>query len=155
MHTIMSYGIIFWSNFSSAKKVVLLQKKIIGIITNTRLRNSCRDIFKNTHIMALYSQYIHLIILFMVNNKHLFTPNNETHKYNTRNNNNFHPTSANLTKFNKGPYISGIKLFNHLPQHLKNLDHNSVHFRFSLKRFLYHHSFYCKEEYYEYKETAE
>ena len=76
-----------------------------------------------------YSQYIyiyiyiyihtHTITLFTVNNKHLFTPNNEIHKYNTRNNNNVHPALANLTKFSKGPYISGIKVFNHLPQDLK------------------------------------
>jgi len=85
--------------------------------------------------MTLYSQYIHSIILFIVNNKHLLTPNNEVHKYNTRNKNNLHPASAHLTKFNKGPYISGIKVFNDLPQYLKYLDHNSRHFRSSLNRF--------------------
>jgi len=46
IHTIMSYGIIFWGNSPSAKKVFLLQKKIIRIITNTRPRDSCREIFK-------------------------------------------------------------------------------------------------------------
>jgi len=135
-------------------KLFLLQQKIIRIITNTRPRDSCREIFKNMQIMTLYSQYIYSIILFTVNNKHLFTPNNEIHKYNTRNNNNLHPALVNLTKFSKGPYISGIKVFNHLPQHLKTLDHNSMHFRSSLKRFLYHHSFCSMEEYYEYKEIT-
>jgi hypothetical protein len=48
------------------------------------------------------------------NNKYLFTANNEIYKYNTRNNNNLHPAQSNLTKFNKGPSISGIKAFNHL-----------------------------------------
>jgi hypothetical protein len=153
IHTIMSYGVIFWGNSSSAEKVFLLQKKIIGIINNNRPRDSCRDIFNNTQIVTLYSQYIYSIILFIVNNKHLFTPNNEIHKYNTRNNNNLHPATANLSKVNKGPYITGIKLFNHLPQHLKYLGHNLRHFRSSLNRFLYYHSFYCMEEYYEYKET--
>jgi hypothetical protein len=148
----MSYGVIFWGN-SFAKKVFLLQKKIIRIITNTRPRDSHRDIFNITQIMTLYSQYIYSIILFIVNNKHLFTPN-EIHKYNTRKNNNLHLLSANLTKFNKSPYTSGIKLFNHLPQYLKYWDHISKHFRPSLKRFMYHHSFYSMEEYYEYKETT-
>ena len=153
IHTIMSYGVILWGNSPSAKKVFLLQKKIIRIITNTRPRESCKEIFKNMQMM-LYSQYIYSLILFTVNNKHLFTPNNEIHKYNTRNNNNIHPALANLTKFNKGPYMSGIKMFNHLPQYLKTLDHNSVHFRSSLKRFMYHHSFYSMEEFYGYKETT-
>jgi hypothetical protein len=86
IHTIMSYGIIFWGNSSSAKKVFLLQKKIIRIVTNMRQRDSCRETFKNMQIMTLYSQYTHIysVILFIVNNKHLFTPNNEIHKCYTR-----------------------------------------------------------------------
>jgi hypothetical protein len=44
IHTIMSYGIIFWGNSLSAKKVFLLQKKIIRIITNIKPRDSCREI---------------------------------------------------------------------------------------------------------------
>jgi hypothetical protein len=153
IHTIMSFGVFCWGNSSCAKKVFKLQNKIIRIIQNTRPRDSCREIFRNMQIMILYSQHIYSIILFTNNNKHLFTTNNEIHKYNTRNNNNLHPAFTNLTKYN-GPYVSGIKVFNHLPQYLKALDHNSLHFRSSLKRFLYHHSFYSMEEYYEYKENT-
>jgi len=47
-------------------------------------------------------------MLFTVNNKHLFTINNEIHKYNARNNNNPHPALTNLTKYNKGPLVSFI-----------------------------------------------
>jgi hypothetical protein len=140
VHAIMSYGLIFWGNSPGAEKVFKLQKKIIRIITNTRPRDSCKEIFKNMQIMTLYSHYIYSIILFVVNNTLIFTTNNEIHKHNTRNNNNFHPALANLTKFKKGPCISGIKAFNHLPQYLKALEHNS-YFRSSLKRFLYHYDF--------------
>jgi hypothetical protein len=38
--------------------------------------------------------------------------------------------------------------------YLKTLDLNSMHFRSSLKRFLFHHSFYSMEEYYEYNENT-
>ena len=154
IHTIMSYGVIFCGNSSYAKKVCIFQKKIIRIITNTRPKGSCREIFRNMQIITLYSQYIYSLLLFTVDNKHLFTANNKIHKYNTRNNNNLHPTLANLTKYNKGPYISGIKVFNHLPQHFKASVHDPKHFRSSLKRFLYHHSFYSVVEYYEYKENT-
>jgi hypothetical protein len=101
----------------------------------------------------LYSQYMYT---FAANSKHLFTPTNEIHKCNNRNKNNLHAALilVNLTKFNKGPYMSGIKLFNHLPQYLKTLDHNSMHFGSSLKRLLCHHSLYSMEEYHEYKETT-
>ena len=62
--------------------------------------------------------------------------------------------SCELNVYEQAPYISGIKVFNHLPQYLKTLDHISMHYRFSLKRFWYHHSFYSMEEYYEYKENT-
>jgi hypothetical protein len=88
----------------------------------------------------------------MVNNKHLFETNNEIHKYKTRNNNNLHLPIDNLSKFNKGAYISGVKDFNHLPQYIKALTNDQKCFKSTLKRFLYHHSFYSMNECYEYKE---
>jgi hypothetical protein len=62
--SIISYGIIFWGSFSYAKKVFILQKKIIRIITNTRPRHSCRKVFKNMEIITFYSQYIYSLILY-------------------------------------------------------------------------------------------
>jgi hypothetical protein len=46
-----------------------------------------------------------------------------------------------------------IKVFNHLPQSLKDTIHNPKQFRSALKMFVYHHSFYSMEEYFEYKEN--
>jgi hypothetical protein len=108
-----------------------------------------------TIIFFTIMTYLHILfILFTINHKHLFTINNEIHEYNTRNNNNLHPSLSKLTKFKNGPYIMGIKVFNHLPQFLKASVHNPKQFRSSLKRFLYHHHFYSMEEYYEYKENV-
>jgi hypothetical protein len=131
--------------------VFTLQKKIIRTITNTKPRDSCRAAFKKLEIITLYSQYIYSLVLYTVNNKHLFDANNEIHKYKTRNNNNLHLPLASLSKFNKGAYISGIKVFNHLPQYIKDLTNNQTYFKSTLKRFLYHHSFYSMNEYYNYK----
>jgi len=103
-------------------------------------------------IMTLYSQYIYSLVLYTINNKHLFDTNNEIHKHKTRNNNNLHRPLANLSKFNKGAYISGIKVFNHLPQYIKGLTNDHKYFKSTLKRFLYNNSFYSVNEYYEYKE---
>jgi len=103
-------------------------------------------------IMTLYSQYVYTLVLHTINNKHLFDTNNEIHKYKTSNNNNLHRPIANLTKFNKGAYVLGIKVFNHLPQYIKVLTNDHKYFKSTLKKFLYHHSFYSMNEYYEYKE---
>jgi hypothetical protein len=155
IHSIMSYGLIFWGTSPLANKVFILQKKIIRIITNTNNRSSCKQHFKNLRIMTLYSQYIFSIIMFTTNNKHLFSSNSEIHKYDTRSNNLLHPPLTNLTKCKKGPYINGIKIYNHLPQQLKRLEQNPNHFAVALKRFLYYHSFYSINEYLEYKESKQ
>ena len=70
-------------------------------------------------------------IKFLISNA-----NNEIHKYKTRNNNNLHCPIANLSKLNKGAYISGIKVFNHLPQYIKALANDHKYFKSTLKRFL-------------------
>jgi len=102
--------------------------------------------------MTLYSQYIYSLVLYTINNKHLFDTNNEIHKYKTRNNSNLRCPIANLSKFNKGACISGIKVFNDLPQYINSLTNDHKYFKCTLKRFLYQHSFYSVNEYYEYKE---
>jgi hypothetical protein len=147
IHSILSYGIIFGGRSSNINKLFILQNKTVRIIINARVREYCREHFKNMQIITLYSQYIFSPILFTVKNKPLFTPNNEIYKYNTRNNTNLHLPNVNITKYYKGPYISGLKAFNHLPQHTNSLANDMKSFKTSLKRFLYHHSFYSIEEY--------
>ena len=103
-------------------------------------------------VITLFSQYIYSLVLYTINNKHVFDTNNKVHKYKTRNINNLHHPIANLPQFNKAAYISGRKVFNHFPQYIKALTNDHKYFKSTLKRFLYHHSFYSMNEYYEYKE---
>jgi len=77
VHSIFSYGIIFWGRPPIVKKLFILQKKIVRIIINSGVREFCSEAFKNMEIMMLYSQYIFLLILFTVKNVHLFTSNRE------------------------------------------------------------------------------
>ena len=46
IHSILSYGIIFWGRSSNVNKLFILQKKIVRIITNSRVRESCREALK-------------------------------------------------------------------------------------------------------------
>jgi hypothetical protein len=119
----------------NSNKVFILQKKIIRIITNTRKRESCRELFKDMKILPMYSQYIYSLIRYTVNNKHLYNTNNEIHNCRTRYNNNLHMPIVNLIKFNKGAYFSGKNVFNHLLEYIKNLSNNWKYFISTLKRF--------------------
>ena len=64
-------------------------------------------------------------------------------------NKNLHLPSIHLMKYAKGPYVNGIKVFNHLPQTIKDLEHNPVKFKNTLKNFFLQHPFYSTKEYFE------
>ena len=92
-------------------------------------------------ILSLYSQYIYSISIYVVKNKHLFHTNNQIHSIHTRFKTNLYPSTANLTKFQKGVYYSTIKIFNNLPHKIKDLANDILPFRNALKRFLLANSF--------------
>jgi hypothetical protein len=152
IHSLLSYGIIFGGNSSYAKKVFMIPKKSIRIITNSKPTDSCRQHFKNLKIMTMYCQYIYSLMPHTVNNKQLYTPNSEIHKYRTRYNNDLHLPIANLTRYMEGPYFSAIKIYYHLLEYIKSLSLDQKRFKNTLKRFLYQHSFYSIQEYYDFKD---
>jgi hypothetical protein len=147
-HSSMTYGII-WGNSTHSIHVFLLQKRVIRIITDSRPRDFCWQLFKKLGILPLMSQYIFFLhLLFIVNNKALFQMNSEIHGINTRNNSNFHRPLVNLTTYKNGAYYTGIKVFNYLPTHIKNLSYNVNQFRLALRDFLHFHSLYSLEKYF-------
>jgi hypothetical protein len=94
------------------------------------------------------SIYIYSLVLNIITNKHTFNFNKEIHTYKTRALKNLHLLAINVTKYSKGAYIAGIKVFNHLPLSIKVLATDTISFKTALKRFLYH-SFYSMNEYYQ------
>ena len=110
--------------------------------------DSCRELFKSTKILPLYSQYIFSLLMYVVNNKHLFTRNLEVHNHDTRYAKNFHLPNTNLTIYKKGAYYAGIKIFNYLPTHIKNVANVTQVFKKTLTKFLLDNSFYSNDVYF-------
>ena len=100
---------------SSCPHIFRLQKKAVGIITGSRPRDSCRELFKQLRILPLQPQYILSLLIFVVDNKNLFYVNSEIQSINTRQNFDLHQSQANLTLYQKGAHYSVIKGFNNLP----------------------------------------
>jgi len=46
-HSVLSYGILFWGNSTSIGNILLLQKKVVRLITNSHFRGHCRPLFQN------------------------------------------------------------------------------------------------------------
>ena len=122
VHSIITYGLIFGGSLPHSTDIFKIQKRMFRIMTKSRSRDSCRQLFKRLEILHLRSQYIFsVLLLFVVKNKNLYTTNQEIHNITTRSNTNLHPPVCNLTVFQKGAYHSGMKLLNHLPLKIKSL----------------------------------
>ena len=121
LHSILTYGIIFWGNTPHSNVIFRMQKKMIRIMVGVRNRDSCREYFKRLKILPLQSQYLLSLLLFVAENVDYFRLNWEIYGFNTKNKSNLHLPHSKLTVFQRGPHYSGIKAFNNLPTYVKNL----------------------------------
>jgi len=96
-HSVISYRVIFWGHIAPSTRVFTLQKRIIRIMTGSRCKDSCRKLFTSLKILPLPNLYIFSLLRFVTKNKELFTTNNETHNYGTRQHLDFHYPSASWT----------------------------------------------------------
>jgi len=153
-NSIISYGLLFRGNSPHSLKIFGLQKKIIRIMTGSGSRVSCRNLLRKLKILPQASQYIYLLMLFVVKNINLFSSESGNCLKNTRQSLDFYQPNANLTIFQKGVYYMGIKVFNTLPRYVKEMSNNPREFEINLKRFLHAHSFFSLDEYLQYKPIA-
>jgi len=52
-----------------------------------------------------------------------------------------------MTKYQKGVYYLGVKIFNMLPSYIKTESDNPKKFKLILQKFLYENSFYSLDKY--------
>ena len=142
VHSIISYGIIFWGNSPHSEEIFKIQKRIIRIIMNSSKNASCWQQFKDLSILPIQSQYIFSIHLFVTKNKDQFLSNSQVHQINTRQTSDLYLPTAKSAIHQKGVYYSGIKIYNHLPTAIKDLSGYKNKFKLALKRNLLLNSFY-------------
>jgi hypothetical protein len=81
------------------------------------------------NILPFYSQYILSIAMFVVKNMDTFTLNSDIQSIHTRQGSDLRYPTYKLTKVQKGVYCSGIKIYNNLPQNLKNMTNDVNKFK--------------------------
>jgi hypothetical protein len=91
--------------------------------------------------------------LFVIHNKGYFAPNSVYHNFNTRHKNDLPLPHASLTKYQRGVFYSGIKIYNALPMTVKNTSGNPKKFKVTLKHYLLTHSFYNLDEFFSKQNT--
>jgi hypothetical protein len=74
---------------------------------------------------------------FLIRNKNQFLVNSEIYHIDTRQHANLHQSSVNMTKYQKGVYYLGVKVFNMLPSYIKTEFDNPKKFKAILQNFLW------------------
>ena len=119
VRSIMSYKIIFGGNQPYSEKIFKIQKRVIRNITKSRMKDSCRELFQRLKKIFPIPKIYFLSINTCDKKQTLCNTNNQIHSVHTIFKTNLHPPTANLTKFQKGVYYLGIKIFNNLPHDIK------------------------------------
>jgi hypothetical protein len=148
-HSVMSSGVIFWGNSHLSNNIFKIQKRKITIITNSGKYDSCRQLFKQSQILTLPSQYMFSLLVFVAKNRHLLLSNSDIYDKNTKTRI-ITATSTCLlqtTLVQKGVLYSGSRIYNHLLTCIKTLSNDLKHFKSKLKS-LIEHTFYSLEEFY-------
>jgi hypothetical protein len=150
-NSIIQYGLTFWGNSPQSVKIFRIQKNIIRIMMGQRRRDSCRSPFRELEILPLASQYIFSLMLFVIKNRKEFIANVKTYEIKKRQQKKLHQPLANLKKYQKGICYLGIKVYNNLPAHIKDILNDPKKSEVKLKQILQIHSFYSLQEYLSYR----
>ena len=134
-HSIMTYGIIFWGNSVHSQYIFKIQKRVIRLIANLGIRDSCCGAFKELGILPLYLQYLYALLMFVAKNRELFHANTDVHTFDTRYKNDLHLPTAKLKVFQQGAFYSGIRAYNHLPVNIKDSSGDVKRFKRVLRAF--------------------
>jgi hypothetical protein len=135
----LKYGIICWGNTSKISSLFTIQKRAIRCIARIDRSVSCKPFFQSFRILTIISIYILECALFVKKNSLIFKTNGG-HSYETRSRNNLEVVAHNTSKFEHSPYYSCVKIFERLPQYIKQS--NEKKFKSNLIEFLNERCFY-------------
>jgi len=119
-HSVLTYGIVLWGGSIEIRQILITQKKAVRYITHSPKNQSCRDLFKILNILTALSTYILEVLKRVKANLTAFEIKSDNHLHFTRQKNVLQATQAKLSTSQKGINFMGPKLFNKLPQRIKD-----------------------------------
>lgn len=143
------YGLTIWGGTSASnlKKILILQKRAVRIMSNLGPSESCREAFPHHGVITIIGLYIIEVIVHA--DREQLQRGHDLHTYNTRHASNFHLPLHHSALFEKKPSYIGRKLFNHLPDDLRKLQGKRL--KTALTRWLSHRPFYSMDEFLNWK----
>jgi len=99
-------------------------------------KSSCRNLFKKLDVLPVTCQYKLSLMMFVGDNQKNFQTNLSVHGLDTRNKNQSYLPISSLLYLQKGISYSAMKIFNYLPNNIKNCKNDRVHFNIVLCKYL-------------------
>lgn len=141
------YGIVCWGNAPKVQSALIAQKNIIRQIENCSRRHSCKPLFLKYNLLTIVSIYILACSTYVKNRINEYPAQKDIHEHNTRNCKKLCVPQCRLTSTMSGPYQMSIKIFNKLPDTIKNIS-NINKFKLELKKMLLPKAYYSINEYF-------
>lgn len=149
VHSHIKYGIMAWGHAPAAKLVFKAQRKIIRIVGNLPYRADCKHLFKELGILTLPSVFIMECLIYAHKDQQLYPKNCDLHNHDTRQKKNLHLTYCRTKSENTGTKFWAIRLYNKLPNKLKELPLNI--FKSTVHNILIENVYYNLEDFLELK----
>lgn len=145
------YGIALWGNSTDVSVVFILQKRCLRIIALAGKRDTCRDLFVKFRVLTLTGVYIYELCRLVKKHPQYFNKigDKQGNYVSRRREKNVVVPPVRLAMFKNGSYYMALKVYNHLPNHLKALQGSK--FEIELKTVLISKAFYNIKEYFERK----
>jgi len=144
--SLLRYGVAFWGDSSLSDKIFKLQKHALRIIFNLRKRDTCKHIFKEQQLLTLPCLYIESLAVLTFQNIGRVQRTGDFHVLNTRHRENISYPIHRTTAFEKGPFYRGLKIYDKLPQEIKDKPSLKL-FKRALNTFLCDKAYYTVNEF--------
>lgn len=143
----LKYGVILWGNSTDAPTLFTLQKKLIRILVNIEITDSCKPYFQELKILSLPCLYIFEVCKFVRKYPDFFTKREDIQtKIILRHKNRLNLPKSRLKMHSNSTFVMSIKIYNKLPEIIKNLSKYNI-FINKLKIFLETKCYYSISEY--------
>nr|CAH7719943.1 unnamed protein product [Callosobruchus chinensis] len=141
----IAYGIIAWGASPQANRIFIIQKRVMRLMAGVDRRTSCKTIFVSMRILTLASIYIFDLLVYIKTNLTDFRSLSHSHEYNTRNGLTLEVPAHRLSKTESSPNYMSIKLYNKLPEKIKQMDLRN--YKNNIKELLLNKAYYSTKEY--------
>ena len=126
-----------------------LQKKAVRLICNVKRKTSCREVFRTLIIQPVPCVHIMETVYYIKLNNEGLKQILAIHDHKTQHRSNFQTQFCRTDIFKKSVNNLGTKLYNKLPNYLKNLKNLKILIK-QLEAFLLQQTFYSVDEYWSY-----